>query len=339
MKLQSQWTYCYKKGLRGAKVSKDHYLDGDKLFFVLQYGDFPWTSLILQLDLNTQECKTVYEEKHIVGRLGICDNDRFFFTSMRARVFCVAKDGTLVWETVLQKGNPSTEITMDGDRIFVSHHGVYSLDKNTGEILWFNDDYDQKTRCNLLNLEKGIVCGASGELFCLDKNSGESIWEVGEEFGINQCIQLENGHLLADHSHESFIIVDPNEGKLIKTIPSKGYLYGEPVLQDGKLYIGDGNDVMDSTSGHMSCYEVSGDDLKEVFSHPTSGAVSTSAVISGDRLFFATEDSYLYCIDKNTGEDLMAKKKTKGICRDIIVRENEVIVLSDKGQVEVFAIV
>ena len=35
----------------------------------------------------------------------------------------------------------------------------------------------------------------------------------------------------------------------------------------------------------------------------------------------------------------MAKKKTKGICRDIIVREDEVIVLSDKGQVEVFAIV
>lgn len=63
----------------------------------------------------------------------------------------------------------------------------------------------------------------------------------------------------------------------------------------------------------MSCYEVTGDTLKKVFSHLLDGAPSTSAIISGDRLFFATEDSYLYCIDKNTGEDFMAKKKTKGV--------------------------
>ena len=189
-------------------------------------------------------------------------------------------------------------------------------------------------------MEKGIVCGeAGGKLFCLDKDSGESIWDVGEELWISQCILLENGHLLADDSNENFIIVDPNDGKLISTIPSKGYLYGKPVLQDGKLYIGDADNVLDSESGHMSCYEVTGDTLKEVFSHPLDGAPSTFEIISGGRLFFATEDSYLYCIDKNTGEDLMAKKKTKGICRDIIVRDNELIVLSDKGQVEVFAII
>ena len=339
MKLQSKWVYCYQKGLRGAKVSTNYFLDGEDLYFVLQYGDFPWTSLILKLNLKTQECKTVFEEKHIIRRLGVCENDRFYFTSMRARVFCVTKDGEVVWETVLQKGNPHAEITMDGDRLFVSHHGIYCIDKNTGEVLWFNEDY-KKTHPGILNLDKGIVCSeAGGTLFCLDKQSGETIWETGDDLWIGQCFLLENGHLLASHSHESFLIVDPSDGKIIQTTPSKGNLSGTPVFLDGKLYIGDGDSAMDSKSGHMSAYEVSGDDLKEVFSFPTGSAPSTSAIISGDRLFFATEDNYLYCINKNTGEELMAKKKTKGVCRSILVRENELIVLSDKGQVEVFAIV
>ena len=78
--------------------------------------------------------------------------------------------------------------------------------------------------------------------------------------------------------------------------------------------------------------------FKTVFSVSVAGSVTTKAVIDGDRLFFAAEDNYLYCVDKKTGDELMPRKKTKGICRNIIVDGNELIVLSDKGQIECFEI-
>lgn len=60
------------------------------------------------------------------------------------------------------------------------------------------------------------------------------------------------------------------------------------------------------------------------------------AMVSND--YYMAEDNYLYCVDKNTGEELMPKKKTKGVCRNIIVCEETLILLSDKGQVECFEI-
>lgn len=106
------------------------------------------------------------------------------------------------------------------------------------------------------------------------------------------------------------------------------------------MYIGDADAVINSKSGNMTCYEwTSQNDFKEIFSVNVGGGVSTKVVIDRDSLFFAAEDNYLYCVDKNTGEERMPKKKTKGICRNIIVCEEQLILLSDKGQVECFEIV
>ncbi|MCM1105047.1 MAG: PQQ-binding-like beta-propeller repeat protein [Clostridium sp.] len=268
MKIKSKWVYCYGKGLRGASVSNRHHIIGDNMYFAFTYGQFPWHGFILELNLTTQECRTVYAEKHIVGSPGLYEEGKFYFTSYRGVALCVDVNGNLLWETKIGKGNPSREVLIDGDRLYASNNSLFCLNKNTGKILFF----------------------------------------------------------------------DPEKGELTNLVRAKGRLYREPVFEQGKLYIGDANDVMNSTAGNMTCYEVNGDELKEVFSVTVGGGISTKAVLNGDRLFFAAEDGYLYCIDKNTGEGLMTRKKTKGVCRDVIVRGEELIVLSDKGQVECFAI-
>ncbi len=64
--------------------------------------------------------------------------------------------------------------------------------------------------------------------------------------------------------------------------------------------------------------------------------VSWNYYVQGEKLYFAGENNYLYCIDKTTGKELMTKKKTKRVCRDIYVEDKGLIVISDKGQVEHF---
>ena len=116
---------------------------------------------------------------------------------------------------------------------------------------------------------------------------------------------------------------------------AKGKLYNEMVFEQNRMYVGDADAVIDSKAGNMTCYEMTSDhDFAEIFSVNVGGGVSTRAVIDGDRLFFAAEDNYLYCVDKNIGEELVPRKKTKGICRNIVVYGKELFLLSDKGQVE-----
>lgn len=124
-----------------------------------------------------------------------------------------------------------------------------------------------------------------------------------------------------------FYILDSQKGELLYEREAKGKLYNEAVFEKDRMYISDADAVIDARAGNINA-------LTEIFSVNAGGGVSTKAVIDGDRLFFAAEDNYLYCVDKNTGEERMPKKKTKGICRNIVVYGNELFLLSDKGQVE-----
>ena len=337
MKLKSDWVYNYQKGIRSPLTSVSHHIENDKLFFVLEFGSFPYTSLLLELDLNTQACQVLYEVPHIVRNF-VLENERFYFTAMNSYVYCLGKDGSLIWQTKIGKGNPSMEVTIDGDRIYASNRATFCLDKNSGEILWQNEEYKKPSRCNLLVHENHIISGEQGgKVFCLDKMTGEDVWEYGEKEWINECVLFGNGHLLVTDSSGKFIILDPKTGKFVKEMDARGKLYQKVVFDAGRMYAGDADSSMDSTSGNMTCYEVSGDDLKEVLFYKPGGGISTPARIDGEELFFASEDGNFYCIDKNTGEE-KAKKKTKGTCHDFIVRGDEVIILSDKGQVEHFSV-
>lgn len=341
MKLKSKWIYNYKKGLKGLMISDNYYLTADKLYFALTYGFSLFGSVLLELDLASHTARTLFEENHVVRTSGIHENGKIYLTTFKGRAYCVDYDGNVCWSAELGSTNASFKMALDGDRFYVSDDYIFCLNKNTGEIIWKNDNFRKTGSCNILCGDNSIYCGESGgSVFCLDKFSGKVRWSFGNNEWISSCVLIDENRLLADHIHGKFYIFNPQNGELLYANKAKGYLYRTPVFENERMYIGDSDSVINSKSGNMTCYELTAEnEFKEIFSVTVGGGVSTDAVISGDRLFFAAEDNYLYCVDKNTGEFLISKKKTKGICRNIIVRENELILLSDKGQAECFEIV
>lgn len=340
MKLKTKWTYNYKKGLKGAMVSNDYYMAEDKLYFTLAIGLSTFDSVLLELNLKTQEVRTVFEEKHVVRTAGIHENGKIYLTTFKGMAYCVNLDGSICWSTELGSTNASFKMALDGDRFYVSDYSFFCIDKNTGKIIWKNETFKEKSNCNILYDDNYIYGGESGgSVFCLDKFTGDVCWSYGKDEWISNIMFLDHNRLLVNHIHGKFYIIDAKSGELISTKKSKGFLYTAPVFEETRMYVGDADAVINSKAGNMTCYEwTSQNDFKEIFSVNAGGGVSTKAVIDGDRLFFAAEDNYLYCVDKNTGEELMPKKKTKGVCRNIIVCEEVLILLSDKGQVECFEI-
>jgi outer membrane protein assembly factor BamB len=41
---------------------------------------------------------------------------------------------------------------------------------------------------------------------------------------------------------------------------------------------------------------------------PAAGAVTSAPVIAGDKLYFGAEDGSVYCVNKDTGEEIEKKK-------------------------------
>ncbi len=334
---KKNWEYNYQKGLRGALVSVDAVERDEKIYFVLHYGERDWESLLIQLDMQSQEGTVLFRENHIMRSPGILSEDRFYFTTFKGMAYCVDLSGTVIWEADIGGQNADWNILLDGDRLYVSAYGLYCLNKDDGTILW-SIQTGCKTNCSFAVDDTCVYHGELGGVMrCVDKLSGNIVWTYGKDVWISHCMRLDDNCLMACNIHGSLLFLDCRTGKLLREVHVGRKLYRKPVLHDGKLYIGDGNSVINSTEGYMSCYELQKDyDLKLLFSFQTGGEILTKAVIDGRSLYFASDDGNLYCIDSETGEKLRKPKKTKGSCRDILVKNDAIVVLSDKGQAECY---
>ena len=136
MKLKTKWTYNYKKGLKGPMVSNDYFMEGDTIYFTLSLGLSTFDSVLLALNVKTQEVRVVFEEKHVVRTAGIHEDGKIYLTTFRGMAVCVSLDGRICWATELFPKNASFKMALHGDRFYVSDFAVFCLDKNTGEILY-----------------------------------------------------------------------------------------------------------------------------------------------------------------------------------------------------------
>lgn len=334
---KKMWEYNYQKGLRGALVSVDMVEQDENLYFVLHYGEVNWESLLIRLDMQSIEGTILFREDHIMRSPGILAEDRFYFTTFRGKAYCVDLSGTVIWQTDIGGESADWNIVLDGDRLYMCAYGLYCLNKEDGTIIW-SIQTGCKTNCTFALDDTCIYHGELGGVIrCVDKMSGNIVWTYGKEMWISHCIRLNESCLMVCMIHGSILFLDCKTGKLLKEVNVGRKLYRKPVIHNGKLYIGDQNSVINSTEGYMSCYELQDDyNLNLIFSFQTGGEILTRAVIDGKCLYFASGDGYLYCIDNETGEELRKPKKTKGDCRDILVRKDAIVVLSDKGQVECY---
>lgn len=342
MKFKSKWVYNYAKGLAGSMVSCDCNIENDDLFFAFTSGFARMESVLLKLNLHTQECRILFKENHVLRTAGVLENRRSYLTSMKGMAYCISDSGEMIWATRLGD-NPqaSFKVSLDRNHFYVSNYTMFCLDKQSGEILWKNEKYTKKVNCNILIQDNYLYCGElGGKVFCLDKTTGETVWEFGNNEWITNIEMISEDRLLVNHCHGWFYILDAKTGDEIKKISANGRLYAKPVIEKNRLYVGDQNNVMDATEGNLTCYEISKDNsLTEQFKFTANGAVSSNILICENKLFFGAESGYLYCIDKITGQELISKKKCKGACRNIILKDQNLIIISDKSQVECLEIV
>lgn len=338
--MKKQWEYKYPSRMFEAMVSEDHVLIGDELFFVhMTNGRYP-NAGVYGVNVATGEARTVLETNDFLRTIGASDGQAFFFTSLRGNAYCVTSDGTLRWERQLgeKTGSASWDVALDGDRLYMAQDALYCLNPQTGETVWASQKHDALNRVNAFLAEgTRVYCAMQGShLYCADKDTGKTVWTYEVDTWWRNVVSFDSHTLLCTDTHGRYLFLDKHDGHLIHEAAAGGRLMRRPVPLDGTVLVGENPQ---SPKGRLVRYAV-GDShqMKPLFEVPAIGAVTSEPVVVGDRVLFGTEDGSVYCVHKDTGEELEKKRKVKGACRGIVPLGEAIVALSDKGPATAFSL-
>ena len=337
--MKKKWEYKYPARLVEAMVSEDYALIGDSLYFVhMTNGSYPRAG-IYRVNAESGEADAVMETTDFLRVIGKFDGNCFYFTSLRGNAYCVTKEGGILWKKLLgeKAGAADWNVVLEDGRLYMAQDALYCLDPKNGGVIWANEERGHGSNCTILVEGDRVYHAKSGkQIYCADKATGKTIWTYGEEEWCRSVVSVDADTLCYLHSHGKYLFLDKKDGRLIREVKAGGKLMRRPFMTDGALFVGED---LKPSGGRMVRYEIGdGYEMKTVFETAAAGAVTSEAVVVGDRLYFGTEDGSVYCVDKNTGEEIEKKKKVKGACRVIVPYGDGIIALSDKGPAAAFTI-
>lgn len=221
----------------------------------------------------------------------------------------------------------------------VGTNRIVCKETSSGETLW--DFYIGPTFSEPLLNEDCVYVGTSdGVFFCLNvksakgvdiwgspprervtwqfklggaANSSPTVWEdkvcVGANDGVIYCLNKETGDLVWRRE------VEPKESRAFK-------FFSTPRIVDGCLYIGAANK-------HLYCLDVRTGEL--IWDYRANDWIRTRPVCIGKKVYFATMDGTIQCLDQTGGKPKLvwkAKAGTHPIFSDLVSAEGKIFVNS-----------
>jgi outer membrane protein assembly factor BamB len=211
---------------------------------------------------------------------------------------------------------------IQGDQIFapVSNGHLYALDLE-GSLLWeYNQFTNKKSELWATPAldESGVLYLPSMDhlVYAIDSDSGDLLWKSTESLGgaLPGTPALNGeGKLFAGTLGSQMVAVDTNTSAEVSNgLPANGWIWSGPVYQNGILYYGD-------LAGKFYAFDTVSSETLWTFSidvgSGSSGilggispqnkiGIAGSPLIVGDSVYFVSENSQFYALDKKNGTPL-----------------------------------
>jgi outer membrane protein assembly factor BamB len=167
--------------------------------------------------------------------------------------------GTSLWEADT-KQRPSLRRLLPQKEIFSS---VYALRADDGKVLWRLPVNEGKLAItSWLAVEQGVVYAgadlgnADGSTFALRSSDGSLLWAHNGE-GQSDWAVVGQGAIYITASSGVVYALQERDGKKLWRYTSGGSVFGPPVLDGARLYVGDDNgviSVLDAGNGSLRAH-------------------------------------------------------------------------------------
>jgi len=284
------------------------------------------------------------------------------------RIYCFDADtGAVVWsaEPQFDTGYESYRATFSSPAVrgeyLVCGEGLHyavgarivCLDANTGALRW-SVPTASHVECSPViadvtvagRVEPRVFVGAGDDgYYCLDLKTGATRWHLpGEDFpDAETSLAVHEGKVYAGlgNGGRALCVIDAASGKLLARAATPYAVFSPAAIADGKLYVGMGNgDFVES--GSPPAGEVWQVDLARLGAHRggalapdwrvrVGGTVLGAVAVADERLYFASADGQVHCVDRRTGRELATFDAHAPVHASPAVAEQLVYVVTETG--------
>lgn len=215
-------------------------------------------------------------------------NDKIFWVDGKMTINAAElADGQKLWSVELNEGFDTGPIICEV-RLFVSTADsmIYCIDTESGEKLWSRCSSGRTNSSPACFNDRLYFCLANGKVICYDYSTGEQLWEHKEKTRLFYSPSVDESGVYFGTGDGLFVRLDNDSGDKLWEFSAGAPVRGTALVTPKTVIF----TSLDYTVFMLDKY--SGELLS---SYVTSGMISAAPVLSGDKLFIAGQDRFLYC--------------------------------------------
>ncbi|MGE5679959.1 MAG: PQQ-binding-like beta-propeller repeat protein [Bacillota bacterium] len=244
------YNYDFQQGKEISEIAVDGNIKtdmvrvGDEVLFVTEQGK------AYRFHSNTSKIWE-FNSKVYIHSIPVLSSGAFVFGNDKGEVISInAQDGSLNYR---KKIGSTFEcgFTGSGNNLFCADNmgTVYSLDKNSGEIIWKYETGYKITLTPVFDKDYIYVGNLRGDIYKLEKSTGKFVWKIQTDGVIDTTPLLFEDYLLQPDLNKKLYFVDIKSGTIKKTIDFENRAKLSPVYYKDKIILGIDN-------GEVKVYDI-----------------------------------------------------------------------------------
>jgi uncharacterized repeat protein (TIGR01451 family) len=219
-------------------------------------------------------------------------------------LYAVNPDGTFQWSAGEGlKTWESVALAKDGTIYAAGADGRFWAFKPAGGAVMWTVQLNSTCRMPSVDPDGTIYVGTEGWLvYALNPTDGSTKWQAGVTGHVQTAPAVGNGRVYVGTGWGYVYALDAKTGAEVWNFHVDGYGYlATPTLgADGTVYVGSENGTM---------YALSPEDGTAKWTFGTGGNIRSSAALdSAGHLYFASRNTYFYCVDAKSGVTVWSMK-------------------------------
>jgi outer membrane protein assembly factor BamB len=219
---------------------------------------------------------------------------------------------TTLWDLDTEKTEIDSTAAVGWGKVFITGtNGFHAIDQNTGRILWQDPDIRGMSSPALFD-GKVIVGAANGNVYSLDADTGDVLWSkhVQERFfrqSITSSPKVWNNLVFIGTFNETgtsagIVALNIENGTVVWHNDTASVYASSPAIDGGVLYVGLAGIAVDygfSFNPPYGLLALSALNGSFLWMFETENRTMSSPLVHEDRIYFTSWDGYLYSMDKN----------------------------------------
>ncbi|MCX6664104.1 MAG: PQQ-binding-like beta-propeller repeat protein [Euryarchaeota archaeon] len=224
-------------------------------------------------------------------------NNIVFAAGLDGNVYALnASNGEKLWVKKVNDYGGITWINVDDDLVVVGwENQSCAMDKNTGKIVWENDEARFISSQPIFIDNKIIFGSRNGDLYAINRTHGRTIWHINlQQQKVYSSVDIIRNRVVVAADNQCYAI-DAADGSIKWTFTTAGMIVSPPRVVDDTVFCG---------STDTNVYVLTAEDGKLIWKNNTGWGILTTPTYSDNIAYAGSLDNHLYAFDAKNGKML-----------------------------------